>query len=120
MRNSGAKRNAPDRSPGRRAGDAITGGVERACLTDAVDDRFETEPVLSADSDLVPPLRTIRARFPDKRVVAAFPPRRASFDLHSAAHAAFTIGEANLRHAQLPDTVVTPNGVDLHRPTTWR
>ncbi len=91
-----------------------------ALLTDAFDDRFDTALVLSADSDLVPPLRTIRARFPDKRVIVAFPPRRASFDLRSVAHAAFTIGEANLRHAQLPDTVVTPNGVDLHRPPSWR
>jgi uncharacterized LabA/DUF88 family protein len=91
-----------------------------ALLTDAFDDRFDTALVMSADSDLVPPLRTIRARFPAKRVIVAFPPERSSFDLRNIAHGAFTIGTANLRQSQLPDTVVTPNGVDLHRPTTWR
>jgi uncharacterized LabA/DUF88 family protein len=91
-----------------------------ALLTDAFDDRFDTALVMSADSDLVPPLRTIRARFPHKRVIVAFPPARASGDLRNVAHAAFTIGTANLRHAQLPDTVVTPHGVPLHRPPSWR
>lgn len=91
-----------------------------ALLSDAFDDRFDTAIIVSADSDLTTPARRVRERFPDKRVIVAFPPSRSSFALREVAHASFTIGDAKLRKSLLPDIVTTPTGVELHRPSTWR
>lgn len=89
-------------------------------LIDAYEDEFDTAMLISADSDLVTPVREIRRRFPNKRLVAAMPPDRASKDLRKAVHATFQIGEANIRQSQLPETITTANGVKLQRPATWR
>jgi len=91
-----------------------------ALLLDAVDDRFDTAILVSGDSDLTTPIRHVRDRFPQKRVVIAFPPNRNSYDLKRAAHGHLSIGEDKLRKSLLPDIVTTPTGVELHRPSTWR
>lgn len=88
-------------------------------LVDAYEDRFDTALLVSADSDLVTPVREIRSRFADKRIVAAMPPKRASKNLRQAAHASFQIGEANIRQNQLPEKIQTPSGFVLRRPETW-
>ena len=88
-------------------------------LGDALDDTFDTAIVLSADSDLTRPIIAVRERFPKKRVVAAFPPNRASKHLRQAATASFTIGRDAFRDSQLPDRVVKPDGYVLTRPPTW-
>jgi len=89
-------------------------------VVDAFQDRFDTAMLVSADSDLVPAIEAIRAVFPAKRVVVAFPPERRSKELRQSAHAAFPLGRAKLAHAQLPETVTKPNGVELRRPASWR
>ena len=53
-------------------------------LDDAYDDRFDTAMVISGDSDLVPPVESVRKRFPEKRVVVATPPKRRSTQLAQA------------------------------------
>ena len=50
-------------------------------LIDAQDDKFDTAIVVSADSDLKPPIKTVLQRHPKKRVIAAFPPKRHSNQL---------------------------------------
>src|SRR5262249_29328579 len=89
-------------------------------LSDAFQDRFDTALIVSADSDLVPPIRAIRALFPGKSIVAAFPPKRYSRALETAAHAHFTLGRAKLAHSQFPDQVTKPDGHVLDRPPTWK
>jgi len=89
-------------------------------VVDAFEDRFDTAILVTADSDLVPAIEAIRAVFPAKRVVVAFPPERRSKELRQSAHAAFPLGRAKLAHAQLPDLVTKPNGVALRRPPGWR
>ena len=88
-------------------------------LSDAYDDAFDTAIVISADSDLARPITTIRDRFPGKRVVAAFPPNRASKLLRSVAVASFTIGRDALRDSQLPERVVRLDGNIFTRPPEW-
>jgi uncharacterized LabA/DUF88 family protein len=89
-------------------------------LDDAYDDRFHTALVLTADSDLVPPMRSIRRRFPRKRIVVCFPPGRTSVQLQKAAHASLEVPVGNLDAAQLPDEVTKPDGFVLRRPAQWR
>ena len=88
-------------------------------MVDAYSDAFDTAFLVTADSDLLPPLEAIRRLFPQKRIVVAFPPGRNSMDLRRAAQAFFTIGRAKFARSQLPESVVKPNGTVLTRPPTW-
>ena len=89
-------------------------------VLDANDDNFDTAILLSGDSDLTTPVRQVRARFPHKRVVIAFPPRRNSEALKNLAVAHFNVGHDKIRRSQLPDPIYTASGVKLERPVTWR
>ena len=88
-------------------------------LADAMDDAFDTAMIISADSDLVPPVEAVRARFPAKRIIIASPPARHSPRLAAAANACFTIGRKKLQDSQLPDTITKPDGFVLARPASW-
>jgi uncharacterized LabA/DUF88 family protein len=74
-------------------------------LTDAFDDRFDEAVLITADSDLVPPVSAIRSRFPDKRITVVFPPKRRSLDLERYAHRAMRVFRQSLRDSQLPTVV---------------
>lgn len=89
-------------------------------LADAYEDRFDTAFIISGDSDLTTPIQQVRKRFPNKRLIVVFPPRRQSAQLKNAANGFLTIGEDKLRQNQLPDIVVTAGGFALHRPTHWK
>jgi len=89
-------------------------------LVDAHKDLFDTAILVSADSDLTGPVRAIRELFPNKRVVAAFPPNRTSSDLKQAVHSHFTIGRRKFHTSQFPDTIEKPDGYTLQRPERWK
>ena len=88
-------------------------------MSDAYQDRFDVAFLISADSDLVGPVDTIRHLFADKRTIVAFPPDRTSFALQKAANAALHIGHNELSKSMFPPIVLKPNGVALHRPSEW-
>ncbi|MDE0497872.1 MAG: NYN domain-containing protein [Acidimicrobiaceae bacterium] len=88
-------------------------------LEDAYSDRFDVAMVISGDSDLVPPVESVRNRFPDKRVLVAGPPERWSAQLSQAANAALRISPLTIRSNRLPDPVVTPSGTQLWAPRGW-
>lgn len=89
-------------------------------LTDSLQDRFDVALLVSADSDLVAPIRAVRELSPEKRVIVAFPPARHSVALQNAAHGFLHVGQDKLRLSQFDDTVVTDTGVELTRPDSWR
>ena len=89
-------------------------------LTDAFQDAFDTALLVSADSDLVGPVRTIQTLFPAKQVVVIFPPARRSAALQKAARKHVYLGQNVLRKSQFPDRVVKSNGFVLHRPPSWQ
>jgi uncharacterized LabA/DUF88 family protein len=88
-------------------------------MADAFDERFDTALLVSADSDLVTPVRQVRSRFPGRRIIVAQPPGRHSSELTKAATGYFTVGEDKLRQSQLPSTVTRADGFVLHRPAYW-
>lgn len=88
-------------------------------LSDAFDDNFDTAFVISGDSDLTTPIRRVRSRFPNKKIVVLFPPDRHSKQLKQTANAYLSIGEQKLRTSQLRDPVFTANGHALRRPGQW-
>ena len=88
-------------------------------LGDAQDDVFDTAIVVSGDGDLAGPIRAVRQRYPQKRVVVAFPPGRHSAGLRNAATAFFAIGRDALRDSQFPQQVIKADGYVLTRPNRW-
>jgi len=88
-------------------------------LSDAFDDRFDTAFLVSADSDLTTPVRQLRQRFPDKRVIAVFPPGRQSYELKKTASGYLHLGADKLRQSQLPPQVKRSDGFVLERPPSW-
>lgn len=89
-------------------------------LGDAQDDTFDTAIIVSGDSDLSGPVRAVRQKYPGKRVVIAFPPRRHSVALRNVATGAFTIGRDVFRDSQFPEQVAKPDGYMLTRPPSWQ
>lgn len=89
-------------------------------LVDAFANRFDVALLISADSDLVPPVRAIRRHFPHKRVIVAFPPERHSKELTDSATCRFMISRGYLKKSQFPDEVVTEAGFVLKRPEKWK
>ena len=88
-------------------------------LFDAFQDAFDTALLISAASDLTPPTLAVRQFFSDKRIIAAFPPKRSSVQLKRAAHASFTIGRGKLKQSLLPALITLPTGHVIKRPTRW-
>ncbi len=88
-------------------------------LRDAFEDRYDTAVLISADSDLSAPVRTIREMFPGKRVEIAFPPNRNSRELTILANSTVTISLTMLKESQLPEEIVKPSGYVIRRPPEW-
>ena len=88
-------------------------------LGDAQDDAFDTAIIISGDSDLTGPIRALKRRYPEKRIIVAFPPSRHSVDLRNMATASFTIGRKKLQDSQLPDRVTKADGYTLTKPPQW-
>lgn len=88
-------------------------------LEDAFDNLFDVAIIVSGDSDLAPPIESVRRRFPQKKIVVAHPPKRSSAELARVAHAAYHINASQIRSARLPDPVVLPNGHALRAPKGW-
>lgn len=89
-------------------------------LTDAYEDRFDIALIVSGDSDLTTPIRMLRQRFPQKRVIVAFPPNRRSDQLRRTANGTIVIGADKLRQNLLPDPVMTASGFALSCPQRWK
>lgn len=89
-------------------------------LMDAYTNRFDVALLISADSDLLRPVETVRQLLPQKAVVVGFPPNRSSLQLRQAASASFTISRKKLAESQFPDEVTKPDGYVLRRPDRWR
>jgi len=89
-------------------------------MSDAFQDHLDVALLVSADSDLVGPVKAIRQFFPSKRVIIAFPPARHSAALKAVAHGYISIGRNVLAKSVFPDRVVKPDGFVLKRPAQWR
>lgn len=87
-------------------------------VADAVLARMDDALVVSGDADYLPAIRIAQAAAPGVRLVGAFPPGRVSKRIQAALPTSFVIGEAKIRQAQLPDTVL--DGLWAYtRPAKW-
>jgi len=89
-------------------------------LTDAFQDTFDVALLISANGDLVGPIKKVKQLFPEKRVVVVFPPKRHSSALKKVADACLHLNHAVLARSVFSDTVVKADGFILRRPAAWR
>lgn len=89
-------------------------------LTDAFFDNYRTAIVISADSDLIAPVKSVKELFSDKRVIVAMPPGRWSQALADSSTNYFQIEERQLRQCQLPDDLKRHDNYIIKRPSIWR
>jgi len=89
-------------------------------LKDAYQDEFDVALLISADSDLVPPVKTVRELFPNKRVVVASPPGRYSIGLANSASKSFVISRRNVAKSLLPEEIEKADGYILRCPALWK
>jgi uncharacterized LabA/DUF88 family protein len=90
-----------------------------AMLEGAVRDEYDSAILISGDSDLRPAVAAVKRICPEKRIIAAFPPRRHSMGLAQMVDGYVSISTAKVRNAQLPPKVVTARGMILERPAHW-
>ena len=90
-------------------------------IRDVIYDKCDISILISADSDLIPPIDFIREYKPNHKIFVYFPPNRHSFDLKNKANKAISLEKYKTRFndALLPDEVTLPNGFVLKRPIKW-
>ena len=86
-------------------------------IADADDDRYDTPAsVVSRDLDLIPALRMVRSRRPDKKLILVAPPRLGHGNELELADAKRKIKEQHLADCRLPDETVLLDGSIVIRP----
>ena len=93
----------------------------RDCRADSADILF----LVSADSDLIPPLKAIKEDFPDKKITVFFPPDNFSYDIRnfvkdSNYHLVRLENNKGKFIASIMPDVVTANGKTYTIPPEWK
>ena len=88
-------------------------------MIDAFQDRYDMAMLISGDSDLVPPIKTIHDLFKNKRVIVVFPPKRHNSSVALVAKGSMTIGRKKLVDSLFENEVVKKNGFILRKPKEW-
>jgi uncharacterized LabA/DUF88 family protein len=89
-------------------------------LLDAFNNRFDKALLISADADLVPPIRAIREKYPEKGITVAFPPNRYSGDLRKATSGFIYISHSDLSQSRFPVQLKKDDGFILECPEHWK
>ena len=88
-------------------------------IIDAYQDNYDMAMLISGDSDLVPPIKSIHENFSQKRVFVAFPPKRHNTSVSLVAKGSMTIGRKKIFETQLPPEVKKHDGFILRKPKEW-
>ncbi|MDR2498501.1 MAG: NYN domain-containing protein [Tannerellaceae bacterium] len=91
-----------------------------AMLADVYNKHCSTSLLISADSDLVPPIEHIRTFNPSHRIITCFPPNKMSFNLKKWSNATRVLSNQSLYESCiLPEMLTLADGYELHRPNKW-
>lgn len=82
-------------------------------------DEFDSAYVISADSDLIPALKTVDKYFPKKRIGVWFPPGRIIGEIDSDRMFSMTIPDRLIQTCQFPDPQFDTRGRPIHKPKKW-
>lgn len=90
-------------------------------LLDAMDKRFEKAVVVSDDSDLITPIRTVRERFGNPVDVLSPDHRKPNLELKAVASVFKEVRPTVLALSQFPDDIRDTKGkLIISRPATWK
>ena len=94
--------------------------IALAMLADVYDKQCATSLLISADSDLVPPIERIREISPSHRIITCFPPNKMSFNLKRWSNTTKVLSNQSLYESCiLPEMLTLADGYELHRPDKW-
>ncbi|MCZ7609800.1 MAG: NYN domain-containing protein [Ignavibacterium sp.] len=91
-------------------------------IRDIVLDQCDISVLVSADSDLIPPINFINELKPKHKIFVYFPPSRFSYDLKQKASNVISLEnhELKFKDSVFPDEVYLSNGYPLKRPDKWK
>ncbi len=91
-------------------------------ISDVVNDRCDITILVSADSDLIPPIEFIRGIKPSHKIYVYFPPNRFSSNLNYLADGTKKLDGSirTFENCLLPDTILLENGFEVKRPESWK
>jgi uncharacterized LabA/DUF88 family protein len=95
--------------------------VNIACevLKSAFQDEFDTAAIVSADSDMVPIIETLKFLYPAKKVKVIIPITARAYHLIEASDFHMKIKEKHLRSCLFPDEIDLGDGNKIIKPVTW-
>ncbi len=90
-------------------------------ISDVFNNRCDISIIVSADSDLVPPVKLIREIKPNHKVFVYFPPKRFSSELNELADSSVNLEAHRLKFEEsvLPDRLKLSNNVMITKPLKW-
>lgn len=89
-------------------------------IADGYENKYDVCYLISADTDLVPPLQMIKYNLPEKQIVAVSPPNRPhGRHIKSIAHRSLKLNMQQLARCRLPDQF-QHEGKMLHCPTDYQ
>ncbi|MCL2511016.1 MAG: NYN domain-containing protein [Bacteroidales bacterium] len=95
--------------------------IATSMLADVYQKRCDITMLISADSDLVPPIERIKELDKKHKVIVCFPPDRHSSNLRKWSNGVKILSGLRLyEECLLPETVTLPNGFVLMRPDKWK
>jgi len=95
-------------------------------ITDCFHDKVDTLVLVSADSDLVPPLQFINTHFPEKRIRIYFPPGNYSVALENVIKnnkkdvIRLERSKVKFNQSVMPDDVTSADGITVSIPPEWK
>ncbi|MCX6206285.1 MAG: NYN domain-containing protein [Bacteroidetes bacterium] len=94
--------------------------IATSIIVDGFKDEYDIAMLISGDSDLTPPIKSIHSLFNNKRVFVAFPPKRHNSSMAIVAKGSMIIGRKKLQDAQFNDEVISKTGYKLTIPKEWK
>lgn len=91
-------------------------------ISDVVYDKCDISILISADSDLIPPIDFLHEFKPNHKIFVFFPPKRNSFDLKSKSdyHIYLENHKEKFEKSLLDNSLTLPNGFIITRPEKWK
>jgi len=95
--------------------------IATAMIRDVVNDNCDATILVSADSDLIPPIDFIREFNPNHKIFIYFPPNRFSYDLKGKSDSYVNLERHREKFDKhiLPNEITLPSGYKIVRPTKW-
>lgn len=96
--------------------------IATTMISDIVNDKCDISILVSADSDLIPPIEFIQEYTPTHKIFVYFPPKRFSNDLINKSNGYIKLErhEEKFLKSMLPDEIIHPSSqYRIKRPEKW-